>query len=261
MGGMEISPVLLNLMANFQPLKKYMFYCLDKCIEMQGLKPPFLDIGCGIGDVSLQLAKKGWSGMAIDYSDIAVERARNTLKNFPKVEVKKAELLHMEGSFHTIILWDVLEHIEHDQEALTKIGTLLAPGGHVLIAVPSNPREWRWDDQFYGHFRRYTKEDMSAKLQNAQITPVLFWDFTYPIFWILRRMYTLIKRPPAVDEENKEERTKESSTVNAWDIPVISWLLNHSSFVWRMVYAVQFHMFRNATSRGHEFFALGKRQS
>lgn len=248
-------------MANFQPLKKYMFYCLDRCIEAEQLEPPFLDVGCGVGDVSLHVAKRQWPGVAIDFSDLAVERARKTLTAFPAVSVQKCELTNMQGSFRTIFLWDVLEHIEDDEAALRSIGSLLAPGGKLIIAVPSNPREWRWDDAFYGHFRRYTQEDLSRKIVGAGMQPILFWDFTFPIFWILRRLYTFIKRPPKVDAANKEARTKESATVNAWDIPVISFILNHSSFVWRVIYAVQFRVFRGATARGHEFFAVAKKEA
>ncbi len=246
-------------MANFLPLKRYMFYCLDKCIAQEQLTGPFLDIGCGIGDVSLHLARKGWQGTAIDYSDAAVERATETLRAFPQVTVRKTGLQDFNGQFRTVILWDVLEHVEHDQEALRKIATLLAPGGHLLIAVPSNPTEWRWDDEFYGHFRRYTQEDLSGKLRAARLTPVLFWDFTLPVFWLLRRLYTRIKRPPNVPYSQKEELTKQSATVNAWDIPVVSFILNRSTAVWRLIYAVQFALFRKQARRGHEFFALAKR--
>jgi SAM-dependent methyltransferase len=248
-------------MANFQPLKKYMFYCLDRCIAMEHLEAPFLDIGCGLGDVSVHMAKKGWSGLAIDYSEVAVTRAMQALAPYPCVTARKGELLSLEGSFKTIFLWDVLEHIEDDAGALKKLSKLLAPGGKLLLAVPSNPREWRWDDAFYGHFRRYTKEDMSRKLMDAGMKPVLFWDFTFPIFWILRRMYTLVKHPPKVNEADKEERTKESSTVNAWDIPGISFLLDHSTLLWHLIYAVQFSIFRNRTKQGHEFFVLAERDA
>src|SRR5205085_10227875 len=131
------------------------------------------------------------------------------------VSVSGTDLAQVQGCFETIFLWDVLEHIEDDIGAVRRISALLAPGGRLLIAVPSNPREWRWDDLFYGHFRRYTVDDLSARLEQAGMTPVLFWDFTFPVFWLLRRLYTLLKRPPRVDDGAQEERTKASSTVNA----------------------------------------------
>ena len=39
-----------------------MFYCLDRFVEQYGLHGPFLEVGCGRGDVSAYLAAKGWQG-------------------------------------------------------------------------------------------------------------------------------------------------------------------------------------------------------
>ena len=244
-------------MANFLPLKEYMFFCLDRSIEQYHLHGPFLEIGCGRGDVSAYLAAKGWTGSAIDYSEAAIALATATLRDFPGVVVKQQSLANVTGAYSCIILWDVLEHIEDDREALRAIAKLLNPGGHVLFAVPSNPREWRWDDDFYGHYRRYTVAEMSDKLTEAGLQSVMFWDFTYPVFWAMRRMYTRIKAPPPIDAD-KESSTKASSTVNAWDLPILSRLLDRTAFLWRPFHWIQFRWFRHATSRGHEFFVLAR---
>ena len=240
-----------------------MFYCLDRFIEQCGLTGPFLDIGCGIGDISAYVGTKGWQGKAIDMSDIAIARTTQNLKNYPQIQVEKKLLVDETGSFKTIFLWDVIEHIKEDQLALQKIYTLLAPGGYLLIAVPSNPREWRWDDDFYGHYRRYTEEDMGQKLVRAGLTPVVFWDFTYPVFWILRRMYTIIKKaPPAnvgMTDGEKDEKTGVSATVNAWDIPIIGRIVSSGQFIWRGIYWLQFSFFKNKVEKGHEMFILARR--
>jgi SAM-dependent methyltransferase len=247
-------------MANFRPLKDYMFYCLDRCIEQYGLCEPFLEIGCGRGDVSAHLARKGWAGLAIDYSDAAIGQAKQNLKQFPKVEVRSQSLAETTGLYNTIILWDVLEHFEDDRATLTSIEKLLNPGGQLFIAVPSNPGEWRWDDDFYGHFRRYTVTDLSEKLTDAGMEPRLFWDFTYPVFWIMRRIYTRIKPRTSVADD-RQSSTKASSTVNAWDLPLFSKLLDCTAIFWYPLHRIQFRFFRNATSRGHEFFALARKLS
>src|SRR5699024_1666789 len=136
----------------------------------------------GRGDVSEHLARKGWQGTAIDFSDTAVAAASARLGAYPAVDVQRCELADVAGSYACILLWDVLEHIEDDAAALATIARLLEPGGALLIAVPSNPREWRWDDDFYGHFRRYTVEDLSAKLAHAGLPAEAFVDFTWPWF-------------------------------------------------------------------------------
>jgi SAM-dependent methyltransferase len=245
-------------MANFVPLKNYMLYCLDRFIGQHGLTDPFLEIGCGKGEVSAHLARRGWRGTAIDFSDAAIAQARAMLAPYPEIAVRKQPLSEVTGSWNTIILWDVLEHIDDDAAALRAIERLLRPGGRLLIAVPSNPREWRWDDDFYGHYRRYTVDDLGRRLTGAGFAPVVFWDFTFPVFWAMRRVYTRLKRavPVAAD---KEASTKASATRNAWDVPFLSRMLDRTAALWRPLYWLQFRLFRGATARGHEFFALARK--
>jgi SAM-dependent methyltransferase len=245
-------------MANFLPLKHHMFYCLDRFIERYGLHGPFLEIGCGRGDVSAYLAAKGWTGAAIDFSEAAVAAAAVNLSTFPKVTVRQQALEDVAGEFDCIIMWDVLEHIADDRGALRHVERLLRPGGQLLLAVPSNPREWRWDDDFYGHFRRYTETDIAAKLEEAGMPLQACWDFTFPVFWLMRRLYTGIKAAPPGDTD-KDASTKASATRNAWDVPLVSGLLDRSAYLWRPVHWIQFRLFRNATARGHEFFVLARK--
>jgi len=247
-------------MANFVPLKKYMFYCLDQMIYRHKLSSPFLDIGCGSGDLSEFLAKKGWQGKAADYSESAVAIAQNRLQPYSAVTVTGESLLSIEGSYKTIFLWDILEHLEDDQAALKKVADLLDGSGHMVIAVPSNPREWRWDDVYYGHHRRYTAETIADTLQAAGFRVVEIWDFTYPTFWLLRRLYLFFKHPPAdLQHLSKEGRTSLSATRNSWDIPFLSSILNHTSIFWRPIYALQFRFFRKAVKAGHEMMVLAER--
>ncbi|MEP7276149.1 MAG: class I SAM-dependent methyltransferase [Betaproteobacteria bacterium] len=245
-------------MANFLPLKHHMFYCLDRFIERYGMHDPFLEVGCGRGDVSAYLAAKGWSGTAIDFSDVAVTQAAGRLADFSRVTVAKQSLADVTGTYASILLWDVLEHIEDDREALRLIEQRLAPGGYLLLAVPSNPREWRWDDDFYGHVRRYTTDELGAKLAAAGMPALAFWDFTFPIFWAMRRVYTRI-RAPRRGGEDRASATRASASVNAWDLPVVSKVLEASAALWYPLHRAQFHLFRHAVGRGHEFFALAQK--
>lgn len=255
-------------MANFVPVKNYMFYCLDKLISKYSLSYPFLDVGCGIGDLSAYLGIKEWKGEAIDSSEIAIKRAKENLKLYPGIKVSKISLFEETGKFKTIFLWDVVEHIKNDEAALENASLLLLPGGYLLIAVPSNLKEWRWDDDFYGHYRRYSAEEIEKKIVKAGLETVVFWDFTFPIFWVMRRLYTYFGRHLVVVETEKElvviEREKEvktgiSSTVNAWNINFFSNLLNRNNFLWRFLYVFQFIFFKNKLDWGYEMFILARK--
>ena len=164
----------------------------------------------------------------------------------------------MHGAFDCIIMWDVLEHIDDDRGALRMVERLLRPGGQLLLAVPSNPREWRWDDDFYGHFRRYTVADMTEKLTQAGMPPQVFWDFTYPWFWLMRRMYTRLKSAPS-GRADKEASTKASATVNAWDVPLLSQAARSDRGPLVPDPSTPVPVLSQRDRRGHEFFVLARK--
>jgi SAM-dependent methyltransferase len=246
-------------MANFPPLKNYILYCADRLIAAHGLSGPFLDAGCGGGDVSLHLARKGWHGRAVDPSGAALARARVLLEAHPAVRVEQGSLFDQSGAYNTVLAMDVIEHLEDDAAALAQLASLLPPGGHLILSVPSNPPEWRWDDDGFGHYRRYTAPELREKLRAAGLTVLEIWDFTFPVFWIMRRAYTRIKSPPAATGESMQERTGQSSGRNPWTIPVVSGLLSRDNFLWRALYKWQFARFRHRPDRGHEVIALARK--
>ena len=246
-------------MANFIPLKNYFLYCFDKMLCQYNLTPPFLDVGCGVGDLAGHLSLKGWQGKAIDISDLAIEKAKINLALFPQILVEKKSLFDEGERYNTILAWDVIEHIQDDEVFLKKIFSLLLPKGYVCFCVPNNLKEWRWDDDFYGHLRRYSVDDMRQRLAKAGFEPLLFWDVTYPFFWGMRRFYTFFKTPPKNIELDQAIRTKISASNNAWDAPAISRILNRQYFFWKILYKIQFNCFRGKIRRGHEMLVLAQK--
>jgi SAM-dependent methyltransferase len=247
-------------MANFPPLKNYILFCIDKLIERYDISYPFLDVGCGIADISQFAASKGWYGKAIDISGAAIEVAKKNLARFPGVEVSKQSLFQETGSFKTIFFIDALEHITDDIAALEKVNSLLFTNGYLILSVPSNPCEWRCDDDFYGHCRRYDFQEIETKLIVSGLTPLEFWDCTYPVFWAMRRIYTRFKPLLAHKKQDRFSRTLESSLVNAWDVPGLSDLLSKKSIFWDTVYKIQFKYFKDRLHNGHEIIILARKQ-
>lgn len=130
-------------MANFKPLKNYLLYLLDELIKEYKLEAPFLDAGCGIGDVSLYLGKKGWWGKAIDLSPTAVEKADKNLWDFrDRISTACQDILNEKEKYKTILLCDVLEHIPDDRAVVFHLSSIMDRGSKLVIAVPTFAKEW-----------------------------------------------------------------------------------------------------------------------
>ncbi len=248
-------------MANFRPLKRSILFCLQKLMARHDLQPDFLDIGCGLGDVSVFLAEQGWTGKAIDISDAALAAAGSNLEKFPGVCLAREDFFETDGKFGTVLMLDILEHLADDTAALGKMAALVRSGGHAVVVVPSNPKKWGWDDDYYGHIRRYTEEDIRAKLLNAGLNPVEVWDFTWPVFTALRGIYIRIIGKPAesLGQNSRSERTLRSGMVPQWQRFSLVEKLGRARFFWDLVYRIQFRFFRNRVRWGHEIIVLAKR--
>ena len=102
-----------------------------------------LDIGCGYGWCVLKLADNGAAditGTEITEADLATARAN--IHN-PKIHFEVAsaiELPFKDGSFDTVVSWEVLEHIPKNTEykMFQEIARVLKPGGAFYMSTPHN---------------------------------------------------------------------------------------------------------------------------
>lgn len=72
-----------------------------------------------------------------------------------------------EGFFDYIYTLNVLEHIQDDLAVLHQLKTRLKVGGTLLIYVPAMPSLYSSMDSLVGHCRRYTKKELSEKVELA----------------------------------------------------------------------------------------------
>ena len=90
--------------------------------------------------------------------------------------------------FDVVCLFDVLEHIEHDNFALKNVSKILVEGGRVVITVPAH--KWLWSNVDFnsGHKRRYSGK-MIKELSENNGFKVLFIShfFTFIISFLYIR--------------------------------------------------------------------------
>lgn len=69
-----------------------------------------------------------------------------------------------DGSFDLVCCFDIVEHVDDDERALSEVSRTAKPGGIVLISIPLHPTRWTAFDDFVGHKRRYDPSQLPLKL-------------------------------------------------------------------------------------------------
>lgn len=134
------------------------------------LKGRVLEVGCGNGNFTTLIAKSCAQLVAVDLNADYVAQTKARLSECEHVEVLAADATTMDypQTFDTIILLDVLEHIEDDVALLLKLRRQLAPGGRLLLKVPAVASLYNSLDAAVGHHRRYTPEALRQTILSAK---------------------------------------------------------------------------------------------
>lgn len=68
------------------------------------------------------------------------------------------------GVFDPVCAFDIVEHVEDEDGALSEISRVAAPGAALLLSVPLHPEHWTPFDDLVGHRRRYEPDRLLRKL-------------------------------------------------------------------------------------------------
>jgi len=68
------------------------------------------------------------------------------------------------GMFDLVCAFDIVEHVDDEDGALSELSRVSAPGATLLLAVPLHPSQWTAFDDLVGHRRRYEPRRLVAKL-------------------------------------------------------------------------------------------------
>jgi SAM-dependent methyltransferase len=127
-----------------------------------------LEIGAGIGQLTQELLQfpKIESLASVEPSP---EFCRVFREKFPGTRLIEGTAANVDAKarWDTLVSVNVLEHIRDDELELALYRKLLQKSrGHLCLFVPARPELYSPMDQDFGHFRRYTREDLSQKLES-----------------------------------------------------------------------------------------------
>ena len=138
--------------------------CITQVMKSFPPNGPVLDVGGGNGYVSLAIKN---AGMEVILLEPGTEGAMNgKLRGLNSVICSTfKDAGFKSNSISAIGAFDVIEHIENDDEFLETIKTVLIHRGKLYITVPAYNFLFSDDDVHAGHFRRYTLGSITKKLK------------------------------------------------------------------------------------------------
>lgn len=159
---------------SLEQMHNYYGWVFDELSPFMGRR--VLEIGAGSGNFSRMLLK---SDSTIDHiwlvepnAELAAILAEQFAgrHNVKILQLSAEDLDHsllVALNLDTIIMINVLEHIENDVDLLRRCSDALQPEGKLLTFSPAFPLLYSHYDRLVGHFRRYTKKEIHEKFVAA----------------------------------------------------------------------------------------------
>ena len=167
-----------------------------------------LDVGAGSGIFARRLLDQG--AETATCVDPAYPREYTESHNGKPIHFTHAAATH---DADTVLLMDVLEHVDDDTALLREYAQAAGPGTRFLITVPAFMWMWSGHDVFLEHRRRYTLAQLERVVRDAGLvvdTGCYFYGLTLPLAALRRRVLRLLNGPSV-----KSDLTRPSTLTNA----------------------------------------------
>jgi SAM-dependent methyltransferase len=179
---------------------------------LTGLAPrSAFEVGCGQGGFGARIADfTAYTGVEPDEQSCSVARER--IEPLGGIVINGlSDLVPAEGQFDVVCAFEVLEHLEHDADALADWLLRVRPGGAVVVSVPAWPDRFTVMDEMVGHFRRYTPDQIEAVLEKAGCTQVRHSLYGWPLGYVLEAARVRVAQRRGVTSEDPMESRSATS--------------------------------------------------
>ena len=190
-------------------------HCIVSIMKRFPPRGPVFDIGGGNGFVSVAMQEAGFQPVLVEPGVSGIQNARRRGLN-PVVHATLETAGFRDGVLPAAGLFDVIEHIEDDARFLRSIHDLLAPRGILYLTAPAYNFLWSPDDDYAGHFRRYSLRTLRRTLHRSGFQ-ILFQSY---IFAFLPFAVLLFRTVPAWCGKRKnlnvEQQRREHAFRGGW---------------------------------------------
>ena len=128
-----------------------------------------LDVGCGPGIVVEFLREKGVDCYGVDLG--TPEPVSSALLPYLFLGDASHRLdPEFRRGINTLLLMDVLEHLPEPLELLEDCYRDFPNAGTVYVTVPARMEVWSAWDEYFGHYRRYTRASLDELVNHSPYT-------------------------------------------------------------------------------------------
>ncbi len=155
-----------------------------------------LDIGSGAGFLLNEIEKKGKKVYGIEPNEELVKLTNASFSDLKVYEGMAEDLPNLDiPVVDTILMIDVLEHVEDDKLQVKKVFSKLKSGGEFVVIVPAYQALYGIRDENQGHFRRYSMKVLIDLLKDAgfEIKKRRYWNILGVLPYIISEK--IFKRP------------------------------------------------------------------
>lgn len=184
--------------------------CISAVLKRFPPSGPVFDIGGGNGIVTMAIRDAGFEAVLVEPG---IDGVRNAIARglSPVICATLEDAGFRPQTLPAVGMFDVIEHIADDQAFLRMIHSLLIPGGRLYLTTPAYKVLWSIEDDYAGHYRRYTRSSLMRHLMDVgfriEYATYIFAVLPLPIL-VLRSIpcYFGLRRDVSIEREYREHR-------------------------------------------------------
>ena len=189
-------------------------------VKNYSINGPLFDVGGGNGFVSSYLDKNGFETVLVEPGIDGCVNGRN--RGLQNIINSNFDTMHFyPNSIPNIGIFDVLEHVEKQDQFLKTLHTSMLTNGILFITVPAFKKLWSEEDNQAGHFRRYRTQDL-RKIVETSGFEILYSSYFFsflviPIF-LFRTIPSKIGTYKISSQQTKNQHLSKSGSNKLSDV-------------------------------------------
>ena len=206
-----------SLMNNASKYNELIFKKISKYIK--GIT---LEFGAGTGNFSEMISKKVPELIVIDEKQKSIDFLNKRLNHLKNIKIHNSNLENLQiSNCDTVILLNVLEHIENDQNAIQKLMSFLNKDGYLIIQVPALNYLFSEYDRMVGHYKRYEKNDIIKICENLKLDlkDLYYFNPIGALGWWYNYCY---KKKTEKNDEEKNDTINQLKIYDKYIVPLIN---------------------------------------